>query len=326
MSDSVFREVLPVPRLHEPEPERLQSEYFDPGLPCVIEAVHASEDLATWMTGLERNRAPMPCVVARSRNIAKISDADRPPIEQLAEHPDANEYFVELPLAEAWGRIARATEYRPLLTEGESVYVIEGRVPADCRFPPRVPDTPLAAKLYADRRTPFLVVNMPGMINRNHAHVHEVLLHQVHERKKARLFSPVDTAHLYLNADRRSDVPDFDHVDLARYPMVARATAFEAVLEPGDVLFIPSYWWHEIRVDEPAVSVGFDIQAGAWARRMFALHHALADALVAAAPAGDEGAERGLGVASIVLPTVAALLAEATSEEIASALRYEYMG
>lgn len=326
MSDGVFREVRPVPRLRDPEPEELQARYFDPGLPCVIEAVHADEEIASWMTALASHQAPMPCVVARSRNIAKISDADRPPIERLAEHPEANEYFVELPLAEAWGRIARATEYRPLVTEGESVYVIEGRVPADCPFPPRVPDTPLSAKLYSDRRTPFLVVNMPGMINRNHTHVHEVLLHQVHERKKARLFSPADTANLYLNADRRSDVPDFDHVDLERYPLVARATAFETVLEPGDVLFIPSYWWHEIRVDEPAVSVGFDIKAGAWAHRTFALHHALADALLAVAPAGEESAARALGVASIVLPTAATLLAEVDALEIAAALRYEFMG
>jgi len=325
MSRSAFREVRAVPRLSEPTPDELQERHFDPGLPCVIEAVHQPDDLARWMGLLERSAAPMPCVVARSRNIAKISDADRPPVERAADHPEAGEFFVELSLSEAWGRIARADEYRPILQAGECVYVIEGRVPADCRFPPRLPDSPLAAKLYSDPRTPFVVVNMPGMINRNHAHVHEVLLHQVHERKRARLFSPADTPHLYLNADRRSEVPDFDRVDLERFPHVARAVAWEAVMEPGDVLFIPSYWWHEIRVDEPAVSVGFDIKTGAWAQRTFALHHAVADALRAVAPNGEEGADRGTGVASIVLSSVAALLSEATAEEAAAALRYEYM-
>lgn len=324
MTETIFRERHDVPRLIDPDPAELQERFFDPGLPCLIGSVHAQPDLAAWMEGLGRSRASVPCVVARSRNISRISDADRPPVEHAAEHPDVHEFAVELPLAEAWTRISRPGELPPLLQADECVYVIEGVMPGDCPFPPRVPETPLAAKLYADRRAPHVVVNMPGMINRNHAHVHEVFLHQIHHRKWARLFSPADTQNLYINAERRSEVPDFDRVDLDRFPRVARAVAWEGVLEPGDVLFLPSYWWHEIRVAEAAVSAGFVVEAGEWARRAFTLHHAVAAALGGLAEGAGDGADRAAGMASIVATATAASLDEIGLAATAEALSFEY--
>jgi hypothetical protein len=323
MSHAPFRERRAVPRLKDPDPAELQERFFDPGLPCVLAGVHASADLAAWMAGLERCRDVVPCVVARSRNISRISDADRPPVAEAGRMPEVGEFAAELPLAEAWGRIRDPSAHAPIVAPGESVYVIEATVPPDLDFPPVVPATPLAERLFADRRTRHLIVNMPGMINRNHAHVHEVLLHQVHARKRVRLFSPADTPRLYPNAERRSEVPDFDHVDLARFPRVAGTVAWETVLEPGDVLFLPSYWWHEIRVDEAAVSIGSTVEAGRWARQAFAFHRVLADALAELDGADDEA--RAAGMAAIVLATAASTLdAEGLATTISS-FRYEYM-
>lgn len=324
MSAGPFRERRRLPRLRAPEPAALAERFFDPGLPFVIEGFHHLGHLARWMGLLESSRAVVPCVVARDLNVAKISDADRPPIARAAELPEVREFSVDLPLAEAWARIRRPDRHQPLLVRGECLYVIEGLVPEDCPFPPQRDSTALAARLYSDPRTPLVIVNMPGMINRNHAHVHEVLLHQVHGRKKVRLFSPADGSRLYANADRRSQVPDFDRVDLGRFPQVAETTAHETVLEPGDVIFLPSYWWHEIRVDEPAVSVAYTIEAGAWARRMFALHHALAEALAPLETGDAEATGRGAGAAALVTATTAALLGEEGLAPTVAALRYEY--
>ncbi len=323
MTGPAFRECHPVPRLTDPSPDELQERFFDPGFPCVIAEFHRSADLLEWMRGIETCESIVPCVVARSLNVSKISDEDRPPVGRAPQHPEIGEFSAELPLAEAWGRMNRPAAYEPLLVRGECVYVIEGLVPPGYPFPGRIPDTALAARLFADQRTPMVIVNMPGMINRNHTHVHEVLLHQVHHRKRVRLFSPADTPHLYMNADRRSEVPDFDQVDLARFPRVAEAVAHEAVLEPGDVLFLPSYWWHEIRVDEPAVSVGFTVEMGTWARSTFAFHHALGRALEEIV-AADDASGRGSGVASIVTATVAASLERQGPEPTIAGLHYEY--
>ena len=38
---------------------------------------------------------------------------------------------------------------------------------------------------------------------------------------------------------------DSDGVDYSRFPVASEATAIDANLGPGDVLFIPSLWWHQ---------------------------------------------------------------------------------
>ena len=44
--------------------------------------------------------------------------------------------------------------------------------------------------------------------------------------------------------------PDFEPHPLARY-----ARGWEAVIEPGDILYLPAYTWHAVENPEPAISV-----------------------------------------------------------------------
>ena len=71
------------------------------------------------------------------------------------------------------------------------------------------------------------------------------LLIQVTGRKRVVLFSPRDATKLYLNGDK-SEVLDIDNPDLSKYPKFAEATPFECFMEPGDVLFIPAMWFHNV--------------------------------------------------------------------------------
>ena len=51
--------------------------------------------------------------------------------------------------------------------------------------------------------------------------------------------------------------------DRARFPEFSKARFLHAVLKPGEVLYIPSYWWHEIHSPfEDTVSVNFWFRAG----------------------------------------------------------------
>jgi len=53
---------------------------------------------------------------------------------------------------------------------------------------------------------------------------------------------------------------DFDEPDFKRFPKFKDVKGLQGVVGPGDVLFIPSYWWHHIISvgDEPyTVSVNF---------------------------------------------------------------------
>ena len=59
---------------------------------------------------------------------------------------------------------------------------------------------------------------------------------------------------------------DVEKPDLARFPALARARGLEALLRPGDCLWMPSYVWHYVRQLEPgseciSLSFGFDRDA-----------------------------------------------------------------
>ena len=335
-SDRPF-DVRDVPRFASIDADKLQREYFDRGMPCVLSGFHRRDELEAWRERLSSSQEEVLCVVARTRNISKISDADRPPVSQAGEFPEHNEFVAELSLAEVWGRVREPDAYEPILARGETIYLIEAELPKSLAFPRRRNDgdaepegaehadeDPMRALVWNDPRMPQTILSMPGTINRNHTHVHEVLLHQIHGRKSVRLFSPADTAYLYMNDERRSQVLDFDQPDVDRYPLVRRASAWETVLEPGDVLFLPSYWWHEIRVAEPSISLGYPVQAGFWAQSMFRLHHEMADQLerCAADPVFDGSTARG--AMAIVATATGAGLAEASLDEVVAGLRYDY--
>jgi len=58
-------------------------------------------------------------------------------------------------------------------------------------------------------------------------------------------------------ADRQSMV-ELRSPDVRRFPRFADARFVYAVLEPGDVLYIPAYWWHHVdSCFEETISVNF---------------------------------------------------------------------
>ena len=77
-------------------------------------------------------------------------------------------------------------------------------------------------------------------------------LAQISGRKHFLLFSPADADCLYDGA------VDLDHPDLERHPLLARARPIEAVLGPGEVIFIPRGWAHRVVSLDPSVSVTFN--------------------------------------------------------------------
>lgn len=50
---------------------------------------------------------------------------------------------------------------------------------------------------------------------------------------------------------------DVEAPDLEKFPAFAKATRHLAELGPGDALFIPSGWWHQVRALSPSFSVNF---------------------------------------------------------------------
>lgn len=102
-------------------------------------------------------------------------------------------------------------------------------------------------KLYPEDRffsSVFRISSAQGQLW-THYDIMDNILIQVTGRKRVVLYSPQDATKLYLNGDK-SEVLDIDNPDLSTYPKFAEATPFECFMEPGDVLFIPAMWFHNV--------------------------------------------------------------------------------
>jgi hypothetical protein len=87
------------------------------------------------------------------------------------------------------------------------------------------------------------------------------LFAQVHGRKTFVIFAPRDTDYLYPY-DVRTATPHVSHVDanqpdLARYPEFPQAAPIRFVLNEGELLFLPAFWWHQVQSLGVAISVSF---------------------------------------------------------------------
>jgi hypothetical protein len=77
-------------------------------------------------------------------------------------------------------------------------------------------------------------------------------LAQIIGKKRCLLFSPEDSAALY-DGEVDPDDPDFE-----KFPLFRNATAYECILEPGELLFIPYRWWHHVVSLEKSITVNYN--------------------------------------------------------------------
>ena len=85
------------------------------------------------------------------------------------------------------------------------------------------------------------------------------LFAQIYGSKEFTIFNPADTPYLYQYA-AESKLPQLSHVrpedpDLDRYPLFAKAQPMKFTMNPGDLLFLPRFWWHRVRSLSVSVSV-----------------------------------------------------------------------
>merc|ERR1712194_340984 len=95
---------------------------------------------------------------------------------------------------------------------------------------------------------------------------------QLHGSKRFVLFSPLAGAEalapfpLVHPRDRSARIR-LDNPDVVAWPSVSRAKgrALEVTLNPGDVLFLPSGWWHHVEsLSDMNVSVNFWFESSAF--------------------------------------------------------------
>ncbi|XP_017786265.1 PREDICTED: hypoxia-inducible factor 1-alpha inhibitor-like [Nicrophorus vespilloides] len=111
----------------------------------------------------------------------------------------------------------------------------------------------------------LLLIGMEGNVTPCHYDEQQNLFAQVHGHKRCILFAPDQFECLYPHPvfhphDRQSMV-DFDEPDYNTFPKFRQVRGCETVLGPGEILYIPIYWWHHI---ESLMRGGHTITVNFW--------------------------------------------------------------
>jgi hypothetical protein len=94
------------------------------------------------------------------------------------------------------------------------------------------------------------------MLHYDGAAAHAFLM-QIYGRKQFILYSPEQESFLYPSPEKGnlSLINSVDRPDLDKFPLFANAVPTIFVLEPGELLFIPSRWWHTTKMLTPCISI-----------------------------------------------------------------------
>jgi hypothetical protein len=115
----------------------------------------------------------------------------------------------------------------------------------------------------------------------NYAHLHydddqrDVLLHQVFGEKRVTVIHPRETAKLEpidsTRLRRTSAILLENASETERADFLDYANAYDAVIGPGETIFIPAMSWHYIEYLSPAMSVAYRLGRNQYNRRLAAL-------------------------------------------------------
>lgn len=95
-----------------------------------------------------------------------------------------------------------------------------------------------------------------GTVTPLHFDEHSILFAQIYGRKRFTLVPPFDTDKVYMR-DRFYSSVDVEAPDMTRFPKFAEASVAVIDVGPGDLLFIPVAWWHQVRSLSPSMSATF---------------------------------------------------------------------
>lgn len=88
-----------------------------------------------------------------------------------------------------------------------------------------------------------------GCVSPLHFDLVQNFLIQISGTKKFTLISPQYSDKLYANKEAK--FPNISRVDLRnvdydKYPLLVEVDMLEITIEPGDILYLPAFWWHQV--------------------------------------------------------------------------------
>ncbi len=139
-------------------------------------------------------------------------------------------------------------------------YLLKQNIPAN--FPSLMADLQVPELVGDPRRLTSVNLWFGGAGNLTPLHYDRAnnLLAQFWGRKHVTLFDPQQFDLLYPAID--SDRPHISRANLLApdyeaFPLLRQAAPLEGVLEPGDILYMPPFWWHQVHSLDLSISVNF---------------------------------------------------------------------
>lgn len=90
----------------------------------------------------------------------------------------------------------------------------------------------------------------------------------LHGKKRVVLFENGQSKNLYPHPFNTRSYVDIDNPDFHRFPLLKNAKGYEAMIYPGETLFIPSGYWHHMVYEEGGYAVTVRCPSTSMAKRL----------------------------------------------------------
>ncbi|MEN3950026.1 DUF6065 family protein [Iodidimonas sp. SYSU 1G8] len=113
--------------------------------------------------------------------------------------------------------------------------------------------------LTEDPSAGMMWIGPAGTVTPLHHDLTNNFIAQVVGRKKLKVLPASEVGRLYNDRHVFSDIADLEDpgLDAERYPRLPGSRVYDVVLEPGEILFVPLAWWHQVKSVDFSVTVTY---------------------------------------------------------------------
>lgn len=177
------------------------------------------------------------CVTVTDRGSIQRVDRPRIPLSEAIaamRQPNSMAYVTE------WKALDESAELRSQVgLDGDDLFAHKNRSPMQMYVGSQKSFTPL----HFDRAPNFTT--------------------QIRGSKAWKIFAPQETKNLYPYP-RLSQMGHFTHIhtqedmtNFGRFPKLRNAVCWETIVHPGEIIYIPEYWWHSVSSFDETISLHF---------------------------------------------------------------------
>jgi lysine-specific demethylase 8 len=243
MADPMVQLTSEVERVRRPPVDRFVRDYLLPQKPVVITgALDDWPALARWDEDYLRRT-----VGSRRLRVEALTEREKPGYFGRQSEPQTMDFCEYLSAVFADQRVPR------LYLGGIPIPGALGDLALDVRMPEYVQG--------ASKPVPYFWLGAGRSTTQLHFDINNNFHALLRGRKTVILFAPDQSRGLYptsvFSPRRHFSRVRLEEPDFEAFPALRQATGCRAVIERGDMLFLPSLWWHEVRTEEPSIAVNF---------------------------------------------------------------------